>query len=378
MSEKNKTGDRIKIIAFLLPSLATGGMERVVSELANYLAVFPTVKPIVVLYGKAVRVHYELHKRVKVYKHESLFDDRSWLLDGVKRIIWLRKVVKHINPDVVFSVGTLWNKLVLLSLLGTKIPVIVSDRGNPLIKQGIAERLFARILYPTAAGIVAQTQQAKDIYLRKKLNRNIAVIPNPVRSIVNDVGPRENLIVSVGRLIKSKNFDRLIRIFHKLNVEGWKLVIIGGDALKQNNSISLQKLVERLDLEQSVYFTGNIKDVDQYLQKASIFAFTSSSEGFPNVIGEAMSAGLPVVTYDCPTGPSELINDNEHGFLIPLFDDRLFEQKLRYLIENDRERRIMGQKARIKAKEFSRESIGDRYYSFFINLKKTRTRRVDK
>ncbi|MDZ7634136.1 MAG: glycosyltransferase [Bacteroidales bacterium] len=84
-----------------------------------------------------------------------------------------------------------------------------------------------------------------------------------------------------------------------------------------------------------LYWKGYQSDTDNYYRRSRIFAFMSSSEGFPNVLGEALSAGLPVVSYDCLAGPSDLISDGDNGFLIPLFDRELFKEKLTLLMAND-------------------------------------------
>jgi glycosyltransferase involved in cell wall biosynthesis len=129
----------------------------------------------------------------------------------------------------------------------------------------------------------------------------------------------------------------------------------------------LQKLVTDLDATDKVVLAGKQFNVEQYYLKSKIFAFTSSSEGFPNVIGEAMSAGLPVVAFDCIAGPSELIRDNVNGFLIPLFDYQLFREKLEELMDNEHLREKFGAAAAISIKQFSVESIGEKFYSFLLN-----------
>ena len=136
----------------------------------------------------------------------------------------------------------------------------------------------------------------------------------------------------VGRLIKSKHQDKLIRIFASIDKKDWKLVLVGYDHLKQNNMEPLKKLALDCGVAERVIFAGKQTDVDSYYLSSKIFAFTSSSEGFPNAIGEAMSAGLPVVAYDCIAGPSEMIRDDENGFLIPLFDDVVFAKRLEQLM----------------------------------------------
>ncbi|MBN1185301.1 MAG: glycosyltransferase, partial [Bacteroidales bacterium] len=114
-------------------------------------------------------------------------------------------------------------------------------------------------------------------------------------------------------------------------------------------------------------FAGKQSDVEEYYLKSKIFAFTSSSEGFPNAIGEAMAAGLPVVAYDCDAGPSEMVTDEDTGFLIPLFDDETFRAKLELLIEKPDLRQQLGENGSEYISKFNIRSIGDKFYQFITN-----------
>lgn len=182
-----------------------------------------------------------------------------------------------------------------------------------------------------------------------------------------DCSGKENIILSVGRLINTKNHDRLINIFSKLNAPDWKLIIVGGDALGQNNLEILHKIVSDFDLDDRIILTGEQKNVDQYYGKGKIFAFTSSVEGFPNVIGEALSSGLPVVSYDCVAGPSEMICDGVNGFLVPVFNDKVFVEKLQILIDDERLLNQMSRNAQVSMNDFLIEQIGEEYYSFITS-----------
>lgn len=357
---------KIKICC-VIPSLSGGGMERVMSVLANYFSSKNNVQVYLILYGKKEDVFYDLNPNIIVNMPKSEFNDKYRLVETIKRLLYLRRQIIKIHPLCVLSFGTLWNRFVLLSMLGTKIPIYISDRGNPLIKQSFFQTVLAKVLYPKASGIIAQTQYASVIYKEKKLNKNIIILPNPINVNENFLNNREKIVISVGRLISSKNFDRLIRIFQNIDFNDWKLLIVGGDADKQKNSILLKEQVDKAYLNSRVILKGTQKNINDYLMRASIFAFTSSSEGFPNVIGEAMSAGLPVISYDCVAGPSDMIDDGLNGYLIPLFDDEKFEEKLRYLMENENERVKMGYNAWKNIQKFSTKNICEQFYRFIID-----------
>ncbi len=368
MYNKTTRQNKNKRIAFVIPSLNAGGMERVISELANYIATNTQTDCHLILYGKSREIFYEISPNIKVYKPSFEFDDnkRQWMT--VKTMRFIRSTIRDINPDSVLSFGEMWNSLVLLSLVGVKTPIYISDRSAPNISHGIFQDYLRKVLYTRAAGVIAQTYKAKELFKEQFYNKNVTVIGNPIRQIkdVNSI-QREKIVVSVGRLITSKNFNRLIDIFHSVENKDWKLIIIGGDSNKQTNSLELKQQINKLNLNDRVILAGTQKNVEKYLLKASIFAFTSSSEGFPNVIGEAMSAGLPVVAYDCIAGPSDMIENNKNGFLIELFDDKAFKNKLIYLMNNKEIREDMGQYAKKSIEKYDVRNIAEQFYNLLIS-----------
>jgi GalNAc-alpha-(1->4)-GalNAc-alpha-(1->3)-diNAcBac-PP-undecaprenol alpha-1,4-N-acetyl-D-galactosaminyltransferase len=360
--------NNIKKIAFVIPSLSPGGMERVMSEIINYIAKNKKCECHLILYGKSREIFYEIPKNAMIiHKPNFIFDDNYRTLHTLKTIFYLRNTVKRIHPSVVLSFGELWNNLVLLSLLGLNFPVYISDRCSPNKSFGFFQNALRKMLYPKATKIIAQTEIAAKIYEKNFKLKNCIVIGNPIKLLPDTKKrERENIIISIGRLINTKHIDRLIKIFGHINFDNWKLIIVGGDALKQNNSIILQNQIEEMKMQDKIFLTGTQKNVEEYLLRAKIFAFTSSSEGFPNVIGEAMSAGLPVVAYDCVAGPAEMIEDGKNGYLIPLFNDQLFEEKLRYLMTHEEEAKKMGEYGRESIKRFSTEVIAEKFYKTLI------------
>jgi len=344
-------------------------MERVMSKLAGYFAKKNNIEVHLILYGKSREIFFPLPESVYVYKPSFVFTDHRRIVSTFKTLFFLRKIVKRIKPDTILSFGEYWNSFVLLSLIGFDFPIYVSDRCQPTKSLGKLHDRFRKWLYPSASGIIVQTSMAKKIYERQNLNNNIKVIGNPIHQISLNGKPqdKENIILTVGRLIESKHHDRLIKIFKDLSLSEWKLVIVGGDALKQSGLKELKRLVRKLGMEDKVEFTGTVSDVESYYKKSKIFAFTSSSEGFPNVIGEAMSAGLPVIAYDCVAGPSDLVDDGNTGFLTSPFEDITYAQKLKLLVNNADLRIQMGRKGRKKIQEFQVDNITEEFYSFILN-----------
>ncbi|HMO61158.1 MAG TPA: glycosyltransferase [Ferruginibacter sp.] len=357
-----------KKICLVIHSLQAGGMERVMSEIANYFSKKNHVKVHLVLYGKERDIFYNISPAISIHKPSFSFNERWRAVATVKTILFVRKEIKKIKPDTVLSMGEYWNSLVLLATMGLGIPVFVSDRSQPDKSLGRIHNLLRKKLYPFAKGVIAQTDKAKEIFTKQYRHENITVIGNPIKLFAESPSyERENIVLTVGRLINSKHHDMLIKMFAAINKPGWKLMIIGYDHLKQKNQQRLQQLIDKLNVNQSVELLGKKNNVEEYYFKSKIFAFTSSSEGFPNVIGEAMSAGLPVISFDCVAGPSEMIVNDETGCLIPLFDYKQFEEKLSLLMSDDLLREKMGARGRTAIQRFNAENIGEQFYNFILS-----------
>ncbi len=351
-------------ICLVVPSLHFGGMERVVSQLSGFLCTKANTDIHLILYGKAPVIQFSLPDKLRIHLPSNRFNAKFRAISTLARLFYLRREILKTDPKVVLSFGEYWNSFVLLSVLDLHYPVFVSDRCQPGKKLGAGHELLRKKLYPRAKGIIAQTYKAAEIYRDLFWNSRITVIGNPI-SLVNEFREdkeRENIVLTVGRLINTKNHDRLIQVFVRINMPGWRLIIIGDDAQKQNNMKRLKSLIKRLGSEDKVTMAGSKTDVGQYYAKSKIFAFTSESEGFPNVIGEAQSFGLPVIAFDCVAGPADLINA-DNGFLIPLFNYDMFQEKLKLLMENAELRERFGRNGRNSIKRFSVDLIGEKYYN---------------
>lgn len=357
-----------KVLCMVIPSLQAGGMERVMSELAWHFSERGDLELHLVLYGMKREIFFELPEGIRIHRPAFRFNNRLRLFYTIKTILFLRSTVKSIHPDSVLSFGELWNSFVLLGLLGLDYPVYISDRCSPARTYNRFHRFLRRWLYPKATGIIAQTKKARDIYTEQFGHRNIGVIGNPIREVnVNGRVRKENIVLMVGRLISTKHQDELIRLFLQIPVPGWKLVLVGYDHLKQKNRERLRAIISEHGAENRVFLEGKRSEVDPYYAQSRIFAFTSSSEGFPNAIGEAMTAGLPVVAFDCVAGPSEMIRDCHTGFLVPVLDFQQFRERLEWLMKDEVLRDSFGACGRNEIREFTLERIGDKFLEFILH-----------
>lgn len=340
-------------------------MERVMAELANQFCQMPQKEVHLVLYGIKRDIFYNVSNKIIIHKPVFEFNNQKRFWHTIKTVWFIRKKIKEIHPQTILSFGEYWNNLILLSCIGLRFPIYISDRSQPDKQLGKFQDALRRWLYPKAKGIIAQTKTAQLIYSDLYTHSNIEVIGNPIKKIPVKIDAiRENVVLTVGRLIKTKHHDELIKLFMQINKPDWKLIIVGDDALKEQNKVRLQNLIKKLGGEQQVILTGKRTDVDDFYSRSKIFAFTSSSEGFPNVIGEALSAGLPTVAFDCISGPSDMIEDGFNGYLIDLFDFESFRSKLSLLMGDEQERERMSLNAVSSISKFNTQNIAAKYHKF--------------
>lgn len=355
-------------IAFVIHSLGIGGMERVMTHLLEEISKYNHIELHLVLIGNKREIRYALPENVIIHKPNWQFNNSKRFFHTIKTIFFIRKTLKEINPRTILSFGEMWNNLVLLGSLGLQFNVYISDRSIPGKNLGKLQNFLRNKLYPTAKGFIAQTEKAEKIAKQFKWNKNIEVIGNPVAKFIYPTkNPRNLSVLMISRLIKTKKVDRLIHMFASANQnKNWDLIIVGGNAKKMNLLESYKQEVKEKKLDDYVHLVGEKNNTHTYYAEAAIFAFTSVSEGFPNALAEAMSAGCACIAYDCMAGPSDIIDDGINGFLIPEDDEELFTTKLNLLMENIELREKFGNAAKEKMKIFEGAEIAKKFYTTIL------------
>jgi len=212
--------------------------------------------------------------------------------------------------------------------------------------------------------IVVLTQEDKERNWRPW--KNVSVIPNPAPPSSRHASLIPKRIIAIGRLTYQKNFSSLIRAFAIVGQQfpDWSLDIFGEGEERE----ALSSEIRSLGLNSSIRLMGKASDVPGILPDYSIFAMSSRFEGFPLVLVEALSCGLPVVSYACPCGPKDIIRDGVEGFLVPPGDEILLAERLCRLIKEENLRKRMGGAALERANVFSIEKIIPLWMSLFEEL----------
>ncbi len=353
---------RRKKIALVIPTQEIGGMESAMAKLANEFALLDLIEVYLIKLTKGFN-NFALDPKIIII--EPIFDykknNSTW--GRLKTLQYLHDKLLRLKPDGILSFGDRYNSIAIIAALGTKVPVYVSNRMNPNLSNGFFIDALNKISYKFADGIIAQTKLAALIFKLRYANNNIKVIPNPIiEQPLYDFKKRENIILNVGRFGDQKNQHLLIDYFLELDAPNWKLVFVGdGPKLKE-----VKKIAENSSRKNQILFEGSIVEVKKYYEKSKIFAFTSTSEGFPNALGEAMASGLACVSFDCVSGPSDLIDSNINGYLIETLNKKDYVNTLQQLINSDYLVENVGLKAREKVKEFDSKIIALEYLNFIF------------
>lgn len=366
MTSEELTGREDNICIFI-PTITAGGAERVASQLANTWC--NTRRVVVITYFDESHF-FKLDPRIEVRclglrVNRGLFGRNADILGAA---ISFRRIVRGIQPRFVLSFMNKYNAFALAALYGTGARVFVSERGSPIEKLPWVRGFARDRLYPSAAGVVCQTQAGLDFITSRTNVRNATVIPNPVRRII-DPAERipERVILSVGRFVPSKGFDQLIAAFASMRDQDWRLVLCGDGPTRPE----LEHKAKALGVADRVEFTGLASDLKPYYRRAGFFAFSSLHEGFPNALAEAMVSGLPCVSYDCPTGPSDMIHGEHNGLLVPVGDARALAAALDRLAFDRNFAERLGKRAAEAAEALDPERIADRYLAFCEQVRKS-------
>ena len=219
-----------------------------------------------------------------------------------------------------------------------KIPVIVSVRNDPNVEyKSKINNLVMKILYPLADGFVFQTEDAKN-YFNKKIQSKSVIIPNSIKEtfIQREIytGEKDKIIVNIGRLEKQKNQELLIEAFNDVKDEflDYNLYIYGEGTLKEN----LKNKIKEMDLENRVFLKGEVENIEEKIEKSSVFVLSSKYEGMPNALMEAMALGVPCISTDCPCGgPKFLIQNGVNGILAKVDKKEEIVQGIRKILSDE-------------------------------------------
>jgi glycosyltransferase involved in cell wall biosynthesis len=235
-----------------------------------------------------------------------------------------------------------------------------------------AIREAIRHWYPRLDAVVALTNadfEHHDELLGDRVR--VERIPNTVRPMGGSPADLDaTVVMAAGRLRPQKGFDLLVRAYARVVVDhpDWELRIHGGGPERER----LLALAKHEGIAENVTFPGLARELGVEMAKASVFVLSSRSEGFPLILIEAMSKGLAVVSFDCPTGPSDVIDDHRNGILVPAEDVDALARGIREMIDDPELRQRCGSAAAETARAYTMDAIGPQWTALLRDLARMR------
>ena len=323
-------------VSLLISGLRGGGAERVCVIVANGLAARGHDVSLTVLNTEGQAYAGQLSPQVRLinlsvaHARRSFIALRHWLLKEQPTLV------------LVFNHQLAIILVCLRSLMRGKFKIVARNINTLSVRaqhqnwwHGSVTNALTRLLYSRVDHVIAQSTG-----MHSDLVENYRILPSHITTIHNPVSaellscdsetakrnPYERVVLYVGRLGKQKGLEDLLSAFSVVveNEPGATLYLVGTGP-EENH---LQNLATTLGITESVHFVGFQTDVISWYQRASVVVLTSHYEGFPNVLVEAITCGTPVVAFDCPSGPSEIIVEGVNGYLIPDRDKALFAQRV--------------------------------------------------
>jgi len=365
----------MKNIIFIITDLNFGGGgERVVANMANYFFKESNYNVEIISLGLfSLETFYNIESGIKI-KYLNIKQKSNNKIQNIyykiKTFFSLKNYLKsNRNKSFVLGIGTYPN--ILLSNINYPYMIRIGCEHNSYKSVNKIWSILRILYYKKLNAVVSLTQ--KDRIFLSKISKYCYTIPNartftPI--IIKDFSNKKarKQLLAIGRLSYQKGYNYLLDIFEKLShkIPDWNLCIIGEGPLEKwlNDEIKKRKLKHRICLMKP------IKEISKMYIDSSIYIMTSRFEGFPMVLLEAQSFGLPIVSFDCDTGPRDIIHNGIDGFLVKPYDINEMANRIEQLIKDKELRKRFGINAIKNSDNFSDEKIYSIWEKLFKNLQK--------
>ena len=373
--------DSKKKLLFYIGTIGGGGAERVLLELLKHLDRDKYRLSIVMnrLNGRWVT---RIPPDVKIIDRSEIYRSVWFFL---KRVLGLAGIINREKPDLVISFLTGANRSLLRCrfLVDKKIKFVLREGSNPdnikkssyTLKEKVLSPIEVKILYSKADRIITASKGVMNNFVnnwgmqydRFTVIHNMVDIKKVDKSLeysgIKD--PFKKNIIAVGRLIKEKGYNDMLKVFSNIKRRIPSRLIILGDGPERAN---IEELIKDLSLENDVCIPGFVNNPWEYMKASDVYLSTSHYEGFHLTIAEAMACGTVPVATDCDYGPREIITDGKNGRLLPVGDIEGLCDAIVQLLQDDKNRAGMSQEARERAKDFDVHKIVRQYEEVFDSL----------
>lgn len=354
-----------KILIYFNSMHPAGGIERVIATLSDKLSV---KYDITILVKDEPNSFYKLNDSVKIVtlNNELKFNMHnrvSRIFAAFKNVLRnsakLKAYLRSNHYDFYYLAHPL--SVLEFSLAGSDMSKILITEHGAKSAYNRVYNLIKNVLYKKCRTYIVPTKTDTELYIRDGMPA--VCIPHFRSNLPYTLASKKNKrVLNVGRFTPDKQQDILLKIWsniiYKRGCKDWTLDIVGSGELEKE----LKELVAKYKLQEFVKFNATTKSIETFYETASVFALTSVSEGFGMVLLEAISFGIPCVSFDCPSGPRDIIRNNLNGYLVPLNDSGKFESKLYELIQNENLITEMGDYAYLESNNWSDKVILEKWF----------------
>ena len=356
-----------KKVLFVISSLRGGGAERVAVVLANELAKRNDLDISILLLYEDKRA-YNLDEKVKVVKLPPIVSGKSRIARILKTIKTLRESILAFAPDVVVPFIKKTSILVYLAIRGAIL--IIASEHTIFRRHGIYVDALRRYVFKRVNHITCINQH--DYKKLSRINRNTSIIynPSPFRKEEKILCERGSFAICIGSLnrYQEKGIDELITSWTRIIEQdpNLKLHILGSGDKRMEDE--LKTLISQLGLTDFVFLEGFQSDLIPWYSKAEMLISASKIESFSMTLIEAQTLGCPVVSFDCPYGPREIITHEINGLLVPNQEYGKLTDAILHLHNDKQLRMTLSENGLINADRFSKERIAQKWYDLFNEI----------
>lgn len=345
-----------------------GGAERVAINLAEEFANKYKVH--------LISLFNEKNIEEKVKRNYNTYIINKETISISKNLLKLSKILKRYliqnNIDILLAITAGVNSVAILGTANTNIKTIYCEHSNLENrtygkKHELRQYLGAKFMDK----VVTLTERDKSNFINilKTPEKKVVVIPNWFNNEEKEeiqYKSNSKKIITVGRLERVKGHDLLIKVAKKVQEKhnDWIWEIYGDGKYKEE----IKENIKNNNLENFIILKGNVTNIKEIYKTSSFFVLTSYYEGLPLVLLEAQQAKLPIISFDCPTGPAEIVENNKNGYIVPTYDIEQMASKINYLIENRKKREIFSNNAQINIGQFEKSNVLNKWIELIENI----------